>query len=83
MRKILYLDLGMGAAGDMLAASLFDLLPEEDRAKFLSTINAAGIPHTEVSAEAVKKSGVTGTAFHVVIEGHGEEGGHDHEHWHD
>ena len=28
--KILYLDLGMGAAGDMLTAALLELFPEED-----------------------------------------------------
>jgi phosphoribosylformimino-5-aminoimidazole carboxamide ribotide isomerase len=36
MGNVLYLDLGMGAAGDMLAASLFDLLSENEREEFLS-----------------------------------------------
>lgn len=32
--KTLYLDCGMGAAGDMLAGALYDLLSEEQRAEF-------------------------------------------------
>ena len=38
--KILYLDLGMGAAGDMLAGALLDLLEPTERAAFLEKLNA-------------------------------------------
>ena len=83
--KLLYFDLGMGAAGDMLAASLYDLLP--DREQYLRDLNAAGIPGVEIRAEKIKKSGILGTQFRVFID-HAEEetedvpGGHEHHHEH-
>ena len=48
--KTIYFDCGMGAAGDMLAAALYELLPAEQRASFLSTMNAL-IPGVSVDAE--------------------------------
>ena len=41
--KTLYLDLSMGAAGDMLASALYELLNDEDKKRFVDTINRAGI----------------------------------------
>ena len=40
--RTLYLDCGMGAAGDMLTAALAELLPEPER--FAEQMNALGIP---------------------------------------
>ena len=40
--KTLYLDLGMGAAGDMLTAALYELMP--DRARALEQLNGLGLP---------------------------------------
>ena len=40
--KTLYIECAMGAAGDMLAAALLELLP--DRAAFLAKMNGLGIP---------------------------------------
>ena len=79
--KTLYLDLQMGAAGDMLSAALFELLNDEERKSFLKDINAAGIPGVTVTAEPSVKCGITGTHFTVKIDG--EEEGEHHEHGHE
>ena len=90
--KILYFDLGMGAAGDMLAASLFELLDEQEKNNFIEEINAAGIPDVQISVEKSVKCGITGTHFTVKIHGEEEPSGslslskgheHEHEHHHD
>ena len=44
--KTLYLDCNMGAAGDMIAASLLELLP--DKEAFLEQMNGLGIPHVKM-----------------------------------
>ncbi|MBP5696370.1 MAG: nickel pincer cofactor biosynthesis protein LarC [Treponema sp.] len=83
--KTIYLDLPMGAAGDMLSAALFELLNEEEKTAFLEEINGAGIPGVEVCAEPSVKCGITGTHFKVVVDGQEEESHdhHHHEHEHD
>ena len=87
--KTLYLDCSMGAAGDMLAAALLELLP--DRQAFLDRFNALGIPGVTVSAEPSVKCGITGTHFRVTVNGaeedehlhdHHAHDHHDHEHHH-
>ena len=75
--KTIYLDLQMGAAGDMLSAALFELLDDEQKVSFLQEINNAGIPGVEVSTEPSVKCGITGTHFKVTV--NGEE---EHEHVH-
>ena len=85
--KVLYLDLGMGAAGDMLAAALYELLEEEEKKAFLEKMNALGIPGVVFEAEKSVKCGVTGTHMRVTVNGGEEESrdhhDHDHEHVHD
>ena len=70
--KTIYLDLQMGAAGDMLSAALFELLNDEQKKEFLHIINEAGIPGVEVTAEASVKCGITGTHFKVTVDGEEE-----------
>lgn len=77
--KTLYIDCGMGAAGDMLAAALSELLP--DKEEFLSTMNSLGLPGVSVSLEKAVKCGITGTHFRVMVGGE-EEGQHHHHHSH-
>lgn len=78
--KLLYLDCGMGAAGDMLAAALLELLPDKDG--FLEKMNRLGLPGVTVSAEKSVKCGITGTHFRVDVLGT-EEDEHLHEHTHE
>ncbi len=67
--KTLYLDCGMGAAGDMLTAALLELMPE--REKMEEALNNLGIPDVDIKAEMVSKCGIGGT--HISVRVHGEE----------
>lgn len=82
--KTLYLDCGMGAAGDMLAAALLELLP--DPGAFVAELNALGFPGVHIRTEPTVKCGITGTHFAVTVhgqeEGHGQHHHHHHEHEH-
>ena len=81
--KTLYLDCGMGAAGDMLMAALLELCTEQEKEKFVETMNhRLGLPGVTVEAEPAVKCGITGT--HMAVKVHGEEeGSHDHGHSHE
>lgn len=79
--KTLYIDCGMGAAGDMLSAALYELLSEEEKEQFLQTMNHLGLEDVQVYADASKKCGIAGTHMRVVIHG-GEEGEHHDHHEH-
>ncbi len=74
--KILYLDCGMGAAGDMLTAALLELF--EDKEAVLGELNALGIPGVQFIAEKSEKCGIGGTHMRVLVEGHEEDGHHHH-----
>lgn len=73
--KTLYLDCGMGAAGDMLTAALLELLPQPDT--FIEELNSLGVPHVQFEKKAVTKCGILGTYISVKIHGE-EEGPHHH-----
>jgi len=81
--KTLYLDLPMGAAGDMLSAALYELLNEEERKSFIEEINNAGIPGVKITTEKSEKCGITGTHFKVTVDGQEEESHDAHEHSHE
>lgn len=68
--KTLYLDCGMGAAGDMLTAALLELF--DNPLDILHELNHLGIPGVRFLAEKVKKCGITGTQIRVMV-GNDEE----------
>ena len=84
---ILYLDCGMGAAGDMLAAALLELVP--GREEILRTVNSLGLPGVQAELCQSRKCGITGSHFSVTVCGEEEHSldhhayTHDHEHTHD
>lgn len=96
--KVIYFDCGMGAAGDMLAAALIELLPNPD--EFIAELNGLGIPGVHYKFKKAVKCGISGTQLSVIINGeeeneemyhnlhghnHGEEAhshNHDNEHVH-
>lgn len=75
--SILYLDCGMGAAGDMLTAALLELFPHPE--KMVEALNALGVPGVRYQRELTQKCGITGTHMHVYV-GDTEEGEHSHAH---
>ena len=79
--KLLYLDCGMGAAGDMLTAALLELFPDRDAV--LQELNGLEIPGVEFLAEKSVKCGITGTHIRVLVKGdEEEEEHHHHDHYH-
>lgn len=83
--KTLYIDCGMGAAGDMLTAALLEILPDQEA--FLAELNGLGIPGVVVKKELSTKCGINGTHVTVTVDGKEEEvgdlHGHEHHHGHD
>lgn len=84
--KTLYFECKMGAAGDMLAASLYELLDDEKREKFHESMRALESLGIKTSIRPAIKCGITGSSFDVFIHGQKEEAwdweGHDHHHDH-
>lgn len=87
--KTLYLDLNMGASGDMLMGALYELI--EDQEAFLKKINSLKDLGVVVQAKDDVKAGIAGTKMDVLIHGQEEESidvdirtyyNHDHDHDH-
>lgn len=77
--KTLYIDCGMGAAGDMISAALLELMPDQDKA--VEQLNAIGIPHVIYSREKTSRCGIAATRLIVKVDGV-EEHAHHHSHAH-
>lgn len=77
--KTLYIDCGMGAAGDMLSAALLELVSDQD--KWIDKLNGLHIPGVIYQPEKVRKCGIIGTQMKVFI--HGEEEAMDTHHNHE
>ena len=90
--KTLYLDCGMGAAGDMLTAALLELF--DDPNKIVRELAKLRIPGVRFLAERVQKCGIYGTHMRVIVwdveedehlhshHHHDHDHGHDHHHDH-
>ncbi len=83
--RVLYLDCAMGAAGDMLAAALYELLDDAGKKSFLERMNRLDYPDLKVTAEKATKCGIVGTGLRVTFAGleenadfHGDHGHAEH-----
>lgn len=80
--KVLYLDCGMGAAGDMLTAALLELFPNPQA--MVGKLNELGVPGVEFQRELTQKCGIQSTHIHVYVgdteEGEFPRGHHSHDH---
>ena len=74
--RTIYLDCGMGAAGDMLTAALLELMPNQDA--FVEELNGLGIPGIRFTAEKCEKCGILGTHMKVTVHDKEEDGHHHH-----
>ena len=68
--KTLYLECAMGAAGDMLASALLELVSDSDAA--VAELNAFGIPGVRYVRETLSKCGIAATHLKVIVDGHEE-----------
>ena len=91
--KTLYLECNMGAAGDMLMAALYELLPQTQKDAFLDTMNRL-LPGVTVTPRGAVTCGIAGTHMEVLVHGQEEhshdvalgaaqDAVHDHSHEHD
>lgn len=78
--KEMYIECGMGAAGDMLSAALLEVT--EDPEKTLRELNCLGIPGVEYRAIDSVKCGIHGTHMKVLVQGVDEADIMDHHHHH-
>ena len=78
--KTLYIDCGMGIAGDMLTSSLLGLF--ENPGNELKKLNRLGIPGVEYKADVIKRQGIAGihttVQYNGKVEGQAKEPGHHH-----
>jgi len=87
--KILYLNLNMGVAGDMLTAALLDLLDPLEQEAVIEELNAAGVPEAMIRVERSSSAGIGGLRSHVTVggveegaDGEGDQGHHHEGHGH-
>ncbi len=83
--RVLYLETNSGASGDMLNASLFDLLSEEQQLDYVKTMNGLFVDKVKAKTENVDKSGIIGKKISFEIDGVEESaetiaGKHHHHH---
>ena len=80
MRKALYLECYSGISGDMAVAALLDL--GADREVLETALSSLPIGGFEVEISRVKKSGLDGCDFNVILDKNHENHDHDMEYLH-
>ena len=78
--KILYIDAGMGAAGDMLTSSLLGLF--DDTELKVSELNSIGIPGVVYETDRRTSAGIAGLHMNVRVGDTNEDELHSHHHEH-
>lgn len=78
--KILYIDAGMGAAGDMLTSSLLGLF--DDTELKVSELNSIGIPGVVFETDRKTSAGIAGLHMNVRVGDTNEDELHSHHHEH-
>lgn len=78
--RTLYLELNMGAAGDMLSAALFELLTDEQKHAYLDKVGHLGLDGVSVRADRMEKCGISGTHMTVLVDDQEEMDAAAHEH---
>lgn len=82
MSKTLFIECGMGCAGDMLMAALLELY--DDKQGFLEEMNSMGLEGVRIEKFPAQKCGIVGTSIKVLVNGCEEEvhdhSGHEHTH---
>lgn len=68
--KTLFLECNMGAAGDMLLASLSELLPAPDQ--FMDDLKTLGLPGVAISRTYASSAGIRGARVQVLVNGEEE-----------
>jgi|GEM_PF-58191 len=69
--KVLYIECGMGAAGDMLTGAIIDM--SKNKEGVVRLLNSIGIPGVEYSAVRDSKCGIVGTHVRVTVDGVSED----------
>ncbi len=63
---LLYIECKMGAAGDMLMSALYELLSDEQKKEFVSTMNRLFGDDVQIQPEPKSTCGINGTHIHVL-----------------
>lgn len=63
---LLYIECKMGAAGDMLMSALYELLSDEQKKEFVSTMNRLFGEDVQIQPEPKSTCGINGTHIHVI-----------------
>ncbi len=75
--KTLFLDCGMGVAGDMLCSALLDLMPNQNEC--IKELNSIRIPRVTILPEKTAQDGINGMCISITVS---ERESHRHHHSH-